>query len=331
MVIFPNMISLYVRAKIREKAREGSSAPDLSREFGVHVATVYRIISEGERRRKRRGRPLKTSAHERRRILEFFRQNPLASASTAPQALGFSVSASTVRRILRMNNFRYLPARVPTLLLPATVRSRREFALAHVSWNQHQWDKVIFTDEKKFNLIGSDAIRISAWTAAHQRYEISRIQPSQASLMVWGAISSIGTLHLLCTDPSITAQTYVDMLEQDFFLNMEYDLPDGMIWMHDNAPPHRARHTQEYFERKGIEVLKWPPHSPDLNPIENCWGILTQKLYEHGKSYRNTTELWEALSVKWREISHQTIRNLYNSMQKRCSDVLCANGQRIDC
>jgi len=96
-----------------------------------------------------------------------------------------------------------------------------------VSWNQHQWDRVIFTDEKKFNLVGSDAVHISAWMAAHQHYEISRIQPSQANLMVWEAISSVGTLHLLCTDPSITAQTYVDMLDQDFFNNMEYDLPDA--------------------------------------------------------------------------------------------------------
>jgi len=99
--------------------------------------------------------------------------------------------------------------------------------------------------------------------------------------------------------------------------------------MHDNAPPHSAWYTQEYFENKGIEVLKWPPQSPDLNPIENIWGILVQKLYQHRKTYRNTTELWEALSVKWHEISQQTIRNLYNSMQKHCSDVLYANGQRI--
>jgi len=102
--------------------------------------------------------------------------------------------------------------------------------------------------------------------------------------MVWGAISSLGTLHLLCTDPSITAASYVNMLENDFFNVIDYDLPGDVIWMHDNAPAHRATHTREYFKRKGMEVLQWPALSPDLNLIENMWGILTQWVYVHGKT-----------------------------------------------
>ena len=147
--------------------------------------------------------------------------------------------------------------------------------------------------------------------------------------MVWGVNSSLGTLHLLCTDPSITAATYVDMLENDFFNMMDYDLPADVIWMHDNAPAHRAAHTTEYFERKGMEVLQWPERSPDLNPIENMWGILPQKLYAHGTTFHNTTDLWEAVSAAWHQISQESIRNLYNSMPGRMADVLQANGQRI--
>ena len=147
--------------------------------------------------------------------------------------------------------------------------------------------------------------------------------------MVWGAISSVGTLHLLCTDPSVTAESYVNMLERDFFDVMDYNLPDDVIWMHDNAPAHRASYTREFFQRKGMEVLQWPACSPDLNPIENIWGILSQRLYCDGRTYHNTTELWEAVSVEWRRIGQETIQNLYNSMSRRMMDVLEANGQRI--
>lgn len=322
------MISLYLRAQIREKSRGGASAQALAEEYGIHVATVHRIISEGERRTPRRGRPLKTTSIQRRRIVAYIRQNPLSSAEAAARACGISISGQTVRRILRVNSIQHIRIRPSLVLPPQTLAARLLFAQSHVSWSQSTWDRVIFTDEKKFNLVGTDSY-VSAWSLQHQRYEISRIQPSRASLMVWGAISSVGTLHLLSTDPSINAQSYVNMLENDFFHVMDYDLPDNVIWMHDNAPAHRAAHTKEYFERKGIEVLQWPARSPDLNPIENVWGILSQKVYANGRTFSNKEDLWEAVSAEWRQIRHETIKNLYDSMPKRMVDVLQANGQRI--
>jgi hypothetical protein len=50
-------------------------------------------------------------------------------------------------------------------------------------------------------------------------------------------------------------------------------LPDfiqpGDIFMHDNAPVHQAGIVKNLLAELGIEVMKWPPYSPDLNPIEN--------------------------------------------------------------
>ena len=35
---------------------------------------------------------------------------------------------------------------------------------------------------------------------------------------------------------------------------------------------------QDYFAEENIEVLEWPPHSPDLNIIENFWAIMKHKI-----------------------------------------------------
>ncbi|PMD53238.1 uncharacterized protein K444DRAFT_171487 [Hyaloscypha bicolor E] len=41
--------------------------------------------------------------------------------------------------------------------------------------------------------------------------------------------------------------------------------------MQDNAPGHAAKETIAIIEAYAILRFKWPPFSPDLNPIETVW------------------------------------------------------------
>ena len=71
------------------------------------------------------------------------------------------------------------------------------------------------------------------------------------------------------------------------------------------------------------EVLEWPAYSPDLNPIENLWTILKQRL-------RKQTVFWENLEEKvyeiWNEIDADVVRNLYENYTTRLLDVKKAKG-----
>ena len=55
---------------------------------------------------------------------------------------------------------------------------------------------------------------------------------------------------------------------------LDYD----SIFMQDNAPIHKAHAVTKWLEEMGIEVVDWPPYSPDLNPIKNLWKILKAKI-----------------------------------------------------
>lgn len=54
----------------------------------------------------------------------------------------------------------------------------------------------------------------------------------------------------------------------------------GDIFMQDNSPLHQAHLIQDLLGELHIEVIDWPPYSPDLNPIENLWALMKAKIYE---------------------------------------------------
>ena len=56
-------------------------------------------------------------------------------------------------------------------------------------------------------------------------------------------------------------------------------LKKGVIFQHDNAPPHRARQTMEKIEEMGWELLQHLPYSPDLAPSDfHLFGPLKESL-----------------------------------------------------
>ena len=45
----------------------------------------------------------------------------------------------------------------------------------------------------------------------------------------------------------------------------------GMQLLRDGAPAHRTKTTTTYLNANNVNVVDFPPKSPDLNIIENIW------------------------------------------------------------
>ena len=77
--------------------------------------------------------------------------------------------------------------------------------------------------------------------------------------------------------------------------------------------------------------MPWPSLTPDLNPIENLWGLLTRKVYINGRQFRTKEELnhFETFILKsLDEIMETECQTLIESMQNRIFQVIILKGAK---
>jgi hypothetical protein len=69
-------------------------------------------------------------------------------------------------------------------------------------------------------------------------------------------------------------------------------------------------------------VLPWPARSPDLNPIENLWSIMSRYVYANGRQFSSVSELTAALYEAWDAIDMSVLLALIESMPRRCKECI---------
>ena len=125
------------------------------------------------------------------------------------------------------------------------------------------------------------------------------------SVMVWAAITSRGSSELVFLEGKQNSLKYVETLDQYLFPLCDKFGDDTVIFQHDNAPLYTSRLTKTFLQERNLKVLKWPARSPDLNPIENVWGLLAREVYSNGKQYFRVQELKDALNKAWKKLDEK--------------------------
>lgn len=97
--------------------------------------------------------------------------------------------------------------------------------------------------------------------------------------------------------------------------------------MHDGATPHTAHRTQDFLAFFGLNVMPWPAVSPDMNPYENLWGTMAQRVYANGRQFQTVEALQQCGLDTWSSLEVQDLEDLTSSMPKRCIALLQNNGK----
>lgn len=147
--------------------------------------------------------------------------------------------------------------------------------------------------------------------------------------MVWAGFSCLGKTKLVFCDGKQKSMNYIDTLKEGLLPFIQVHKKKKLKLQQDNAPIHTSTETTNFIKAKKIPVLPWPSKSPDLNPMENMWAILVEKIYKNGRQFQTKEQLKKAIQKYWKEIGQDTIDTLVDSMKMHCCLVMTAGGNKI--
>ncbi len=209
-------------------------------------------------------------------------------------------------------------------------KRRQQFAQAHPNWTIEDWKKVAWSDESWFLLRHSDG-RVRIWCKEHERMDpsgfVSTVQAGGGGVMVWGIFSWHTLGPLVPIEHSLNATAYLSIVADHVhpFMTTVYPSSDG-YFQQDNTPCHKVQIMSDWFleHDNGFTLLKWPPQSPDLNPIEHLWDVVEREIRIMDVQPTNLQQLRDAIMSIWTEISEECFQHLVESMPWIIKSVLKA-------
>jgi transposase len=244
---------------------------------------------------------------------------------------GTTIAASTTRRYLREQGLLGRVAVKKPLLRPQNRIKRLRFAKQHKDWVKDDWNKVLWTDESKFQLFGTNR-RVYVRRRKGERLIddciSSTVKHGGGNIMVWGSISGTGLGGLVKIDGIMDKKVYHNILVRHAVPSGLRLIGNNFVFQEDNDPKHSSNYCRNYLRRKEaagvLTMMNWPAQSPDLNPIEQIWELVDRKL---DKSRVKTKEtLWLELKRCWESIPVEVVKKYIDTMPERCRAVIKAKG-----
>lgn len=328
------------RSAIITLLKEGKSQREVASQLKVSRCCVRRTIERHAQTgsledKPRSGRPRATTKHEDRLIVTTSKRSRRKTAPEINETRKKPLSLTTVKRRLRHAGlFGRVAVRKP-LLRPQNKQKRLEWAKKHKDWTEEDFNRVLWSDESKFEVFGTKR-RVFVRRSAEQKMlpdcMVPTVKHGGGSVMVWGCFSSSGVGDLARVIGKMNKEAYKTILEENAVTSGLRLIGEGFVFQQDNDPKHTSRLCQDYLKQREdeeiLQIMIWPPQSPDLNPIELLWEELDRRVRDQCPS--SESALWNILLDCWSNIPQATIQKLIARMPRIVKKVIECKGGFFD-
>jgi transposase len=289
----PRNMTLSERDKAIGMLVGGCTIPEVAQHFGRADSTIRRLHLKHHHTgtivdKPRSGRPHILSRHTKKLLFRAVRKTPkieykhlskVAQIALPDGTLQKAPSRSTLYRVLKKRGLTNYRCKTRPKLTRGRALARLKFCREYRSfpWQRRTLkfsDKCSIQKGSGHNTEWCFRYPDEKWTPSMITEHSTSRAPAQ---MVWGAIwldergrPRRSPLVIMDRDSDAphngyTSQSYIQALRKGLLPNWR----KSQLFMQDNARIHTSATTRAFLEDHHITTIKWPPYSPDLNPIEH--------------------------------------------------------------
>ncbi len=327
---------------MRALLESGMSVAAVARQLGASRNTVAQVRDGGVERRQ--GYERANSARPAQ-LVEDVRQKIAEDPHTSIGALAgeTGTAPSTMRRLVEeeIGCHSYAIQR-RQVLTDDSRRKRRERCAAMINdlKRRHAGKVILFQDEKFFTLAQYHNRRNSKVIVPKSDdfddRRIIGVAQRPAGVMFFGVVASNGLVAPpIFVDPGlkINAPAYQDLLLRELKPWVDANFaPGSFVYQHDGAPAHTAHSTQDFLDELGWTFWRkseWPPHSPDLAPMDyGIWDAV--QCVACAEASPDIPTLRAKVAQAWLAQAPTEVRKVARIFRRRLEACVAAQGGYIE-
>ena len=325
------------------------------------VRSIYRhakicIGSEPpqDKRKFNKGRPQMLSIREKRHLLRAIKELRIKEGNFTSKRLAVEaglynkVCNRTIRKYLNKAGYFYLQARKKGLMSPKDLKRRVKFCrkIIRRKLSMNFWTTGIgfYLDGKGFAYKNNPqdqarAPRARVWRKRGEGLDMGCTakagKAGVTNLNFFIAISHKKGV-VLCEryHGRITGQKFANVVKEHFPTAFsKCSNPRGKRFLQDGCPRQNSAVARKAIDDVNGKIFRIPARSPDLNPIENFFNLVTQKLHSDAIKKNITKETKNEFEQRIRDtvmgFSKNTINKIIETMPKRVKLILKYKGKRL--
>ena len=145
-------------------------------------------------------------------------------------------------------------------------QKRLVWAKEHKNWTVEEWNRVLWSDESKFEIFGNKCrsfVRCRVEKRMLEQCTMQTIKHGGGNIMVWGCFGGGQVGSIAKIDRKMTKEVYLKILKEHVSVCGTELIGKGFVFQQDNDPKHTAKVVKQYLNEKQeeglLKVMTWPP------------------------------------------------------------------------